>query len=454
MKSLKDVLIAVLGWGGYILWFILSSWLTFAPIWMLGFPFWISFIAIAAYFSLPVLGSFMMLVLWIWSFAVSFVQPLGLFTILYYVAAVIYLIGYLIPFITMIATWIAPRPKYYFWENAPIRYYKFLVYFGLIVSIFSTLGNTFSNYQNYNWFLWILDFFSIVLLGFAWVDLKHKKWSGAVALCSLTLMNAIVAAVFSILLFITDADPAEMIANATASLILCVLFWIYFRKRRPLFSPWYQEEDDICYEGGYTNSSEHDYDDPGPELQLDIDIPNPPPPGQHSEEYDSDMLPQGSAALMNKQKPQLSPITGLLTFACLSLLVVSAGSILYGIKKGSECEDLKTDIFSYEKRIENLQTKIEKLQKTNDSLVQKGKELNSKNEELKEETFDLFDLLAESNDYLTFYYYGIGLIVDGSSHYHSFDCPIFEEADEYWAHNVEFCQSMGYTECPVCFSGP
>lgn len=453
MKNLKDLLTTALGWGGLVLWFILSSSLTFAPIWMLDFPFWISFIAMAVYFFLPVLGSCMMFVLWMWSFASSLAQPLSLFTILYYVAAVIYLIGYLIPFIAMIATLIAPRPKHYFWDIAPIAYYKFLVYFGLIFSIFSTLGNTFSNYQNYNWFLWLLDFFSIGLLGFAWVDLKHKKWSGAVALCSLTLMDAIVSAVFSILLFITDADPVEMIVNATASLILCVLFWIYFCKRRPLFSPWYQAEDDVSYYDGSTDGSERDYDDPSPELQLDLDVPSSPPSGQSSDRYDSDMLSQGSAALMNKQKHRLSPITGLLTLACLSLLVVSACSILYGIKKGAECDALKTDIFSYEKRIENLQTKIEKLQKTNDSLVNKEKEINSEKEKLKKENFDLFDMWAEVNDDFTFYYYGIGLIVDGSSYYHSFDCPIFEEADEYWAHNIEFCQSIGYAECPVCFYG-
>lgn len=440
MKNLKDVLTTALGWGGYILWFILSSWLTFAPIWMLDFPFWISFIAIAAYFSLPVLGSFMMLVLWIWSFAVSFVQPLGLFTILYYVAAVIYLLGYLIPFITMIATWIAPRPKHYFWENAPIRYYKFLVYFGLIFSILSTLGNTISNYQNYNWLSWALDFLSIGVLFFSWIELKHKKWSGAVALCSLNLMNAIVSSILSIFLIIINAEPAGTIIIALASLALCILLWIYFCKRRPLFSPWYQEEDDISSCGGYTNGSERDYDAPGPELQLDLDGPDFHTSGQFSEQYDSAVLPQESAVLMHKQKNRISTSAILLTVACLLLLVISACSIFYGVKKNAECEALKTDVLSYENKIKALQNR--------------EKELVSKNEKLQEDNDDLAQKWLKQRQDLLFFYNKIGFIVDGSLCYHSFDCPIVREADGYFAHNIKFCEGMGYIKCADCFSGP
>lgn len=47
----------------------------------------------------------------------------------------------------------------------------------------------------------------------------------------------------------------------------------------------------------------------------------------------------------------------------------------------------------------------------------------------------------------------IGFIVSGSKYYHSFNCSIFQEADEYWAHNIEYCESLGYSKCPDCFKG-
>lgn len=50
-----------------------------------------------------------------------------------------------------------------------------------------------------------------------------------------------------------------------------------------------------------------------------------------------------------------------------------------------------------------------------------------------------------------FLYNSIGFIVDGSSYYHEYNCPVFQAADEYWAHNIEYCQSLGFTPCPICW---
>lgn len=46
---------------------------------------------------------------------------------------------------------------------------------------------------------------------------------------------------------------------------------------------------------------------------------------------------------------------------------------------------------------------------------------------------------------------GIGYIVDGSEHYHYYTCYIYSKADEYWAHNVEYCEYIGYSRCPICW---
>lgn len=44
----------------------------------------------------------------------------------------------------------------------------------------------------------------------------------------------------------------------------------------------------------------------------------------------------------------------------------------------------------------------------------------------------------------------IGFIVNGSGYYHTYDCTEFQNADEFWAHNIEYCESMGYSKCPYC----
>lgn len=44
----------------------------------------------------------------------------------------------------------------------------------------------------------------------------------------------------------------------------------------------------------------------------------------------------------------------------------------------------------------------------------------------------------------------IGMIVEGSPYYHSYSCEVFQNADAFWAHNVEYCRSLGYTKCPQC----
>ena len=47
--------------------------------------------------------------------------------------------------------------------------------------------------------------------------------------------------------------------------------------------------------------------------------------------------------------------------------------------------------------------------------------------------------------------YFIGFIVNGSNYYHSYNCDVFQQADIYWAHNVEYCESIGYSACPDCW---
>lgn len=56
----------------------------------------------------------------------------------------------------------------------------------------------------------------------------------------------------------------------------------------------------------------------------------------------------------------------------------------------------------------------------------------------------------EAQDKANFLSSRIGMIVEGSPYYHSYSCEVFQNADAFWAHNVEYCRSLGYTKCPQC----
>ena len=119
-------------------------------------------------------------------------------------------------------------------------------------------------------------------------------------------------------------------------------------------------------------------------------------------------------------------------------------------------------------QISNYRQEVTSLEAENSSLTEDVSLLSSDNAYLEEKvsnleksinlaTNDYMTVFSENNDLrilLSTYYSGIGFIVEGSSYYHSIDCLNVTSASEYWAHNVEYCEYIGYQKCPYCFSNP
>ena len=79
--------------------------------------------------------------------------------------------------------------------------------------------------------------------------------------------------------------------------------------------------------------------------------------------------------------------------------------------------------------------------------------LSTEKTQLQEKVNDLEARNEDLSGYLhdaTFLYNNIGFIVEGSNRYHNYDCPVFQGADEYWAHNIEYCEYLGYSKCGNC----
>ena len=90
----------------------------------------------------------------------------------------------------------------------------------------------------------------------------------------------------------------------------------------------------------------------------------------------------------------------------------------------------------------------------NAELRSRASALSTEKTQLQEKVNDLEARNEDLSGYLhdvTFLYNNIGFIVEGSNRYHNYDCPVFQGADEYWAHNIEYCEYLGYSKCGNCW---
>lgn len=102
------------------------------------------------------------------------------------------------------------------------------------------------------------------------------------------------------------------------------------------------------------------------------------------------------------------------------------------------------DLEEAEKEISSLQEKIDSNQNVIRDLRQQIDELESDYYTLRGVAQDTAEASAMLNS-------SIGFIVDGSPYYHNYWCDTFQNADEYWAHNIEYCAYIGYSPCPYCW---
>ena len=127
-----------------------------------------------------------------------------------------------------------------------------------------------------------------------------------------------------------------------------------------------------------------------------------------------------------------SPVVPLCIAA--ALLVVCICILGYRVSVlTAERDDLTAENAELHSRVSTLSTEKTQLQ-------EKVNDLEARNE-------DLSGYLHDA----TFLYNNIGFIVEGSNRYHNYDCPVFQGADEYWAHNIEYCEYLGYSKCGNCW---
>lgn len=125
-------------------------------------------------------------------------------------------------------------------------------------------------------------------------------------------------------------------------------------------------------------------------------------------------------------KKQTRNQTWIMIAALCVALFVSIFANVYQIYKASkqslEMENMKSDLSVYEAKTNQLQASYDDAAERAEQYEEEASFLNRR----------------------------IGFIVGGSSYYHSYLCSVFQESGTFWAHNREYCESLGYGKCPIC----
>ncbi len=125
------------------------------------------------------------------------------------------------------------KGKYFIWETAPMKFYKFMVYLvlplNLLFSVVSLLPVSGAEYSAAGLSFSLLR---LALLAFGLVGLLRRRWYGVLCLCSVYLLFS---AYYLLLLLLSGGQP-RYFGQALAYALAFSLVFLYFSKRRPLFS--------------------------------------------------------------------------------------------------------------------------------------------------------------------------------------------------------------------------
>lgn len=325
------------------------------------------------------------------------------------------------------------RPCYLHESETPLKFYKLIARIGLplgfILNLFramqatTAIGTATEAAKPYFIIDAVYMWVGIALVLGAFIGLNKMEWYGVKCYASLfswsIAFNAFLA-IYSASLGLYEFEYFGRSIFAIVYLSVWLYFcMVYFGKRRLLFFP-----------GAFDTPKEPDVA-LNPEAFSAQAVPDSPDPVPSK--------PELPAVIPEKPVKKATPralVIGLVVALALSL----AGNIWQGISWANNSAE------SAEK-IRVLNNKLTQKEEAIKEYRTKVGDLNTELARVKAQKEGLYDHL----DAALFLYNNIGFIVSGSSYYHNYECPVFQAADEYTAHNIEYCRYLGYGACPVCW---
>lgn len=338
------------------------------------------------------------------------------------------------------------RPCYLRESEAPMKFYKLIARIGLplgfILNLFramqatAAIGTATEAARPYFIIDAVYMWVGIALVLGAIIGLNKMEWYGVKCYASLfgwsIVFNAFLA-IYSASLGLYEFEYFGRSIFAIVYLSVWLYFcMVYFGKRRLLFSPgafndppeWTTSPDG---EPAFHDQSARNYITP-PEVE-------PEPPSEP--EITAESNPP--AVIPEKPDKKVTPRT-LSIILAVALTLSLIGNVWQGVSWSNESSEAAEEI-----RV--LNNKLTQKEEAIKEYRTKVGDLNTEIARIKAQKESLYDHL----DAALFLYNNIGFIVNGSSYYHNYECPVFQAASEYWAHNIEYCQSIGYGACPVCW---
>ncbi|BAK99384.1 hypothetical protein OBV_21860 [Oscillibacter valericigenes Sjm18-20] len=139
--------------------------------------------------------------------------------------------------------------KYRDIDATPMAYYKFLTRFALILDLILTVCCTVYMILNNPYWVDILYSVAVVVLELVClIWLWKMKWKGVLALYAGYLLSILYKVVTIVQCINDGTDFSFSVGQLNSVLVIAVLTWVYFNKRRFLFSPippWGDEGDVI-----------------------------------------------------------------------------------------------------------------------------------------------------------------------------------------------------------------
>lgn len=338
------------------------------------------------------------------------------------------------------------RPCYLHESEAPMKFYKLIARIGLplgfILNIFramqatTAIGTATEAAKPYFIIDAVYMWVGIILVLGAVIGLNKMEWYGVKCYASLFVWQIACSAFLAIYSASLGLYEFEYFGRSIFAIVYLSVWlyfcMIYFGKRRLLFSP-----------GAFETPCVPDEPQSEPE-KADPVQPEPAPvlqeaPPEPAVELSPAVQETSPADLVAVKKPKRKPNV-LIIVLCIALALSLAGNVWQGVSWASDSAESAEEI-----RV--LNNKLTQKEEAIKEYRTKVGDLNTELARVKTQKEGLYDHL----DAALFLYNNIGFIVNGSSYYHNYECPVFQAASEYWAHNIEYCQSIGYRACPVCW---
>lgn len=334
------------------------------------------------------------------------------------------------------------RAKYFVKSETPLIYYHFLTKFALIAGLILSALYSVSYGLQGQVLMCLLSVANIFFCAFSQNLLLRMEWNGVRLLLAGYLFSVVFRIAIACIYVAQGFSAVSAIAEAVVFAIFLFLNWVYFRKRRPLFSPFPTEyaaiPNDVYHaqENSFKKFSEMEHEsneDPVPVVEVyrsNFRVPC------------SKEIPEDDKKDTHAHRRSYAKIAMLSASLLIGVVGMVFGITQWNIAKNAEAE------------LTQMESRMESLKETQSRLIEKIAEANEEIEQW-EDLFDKYATLFDnSGSYLiesAFLRNNIGFIVEGSQYYHNYRCSIFQEADEYWAHNLEYCEYLGYSKCPFCW---